>query len=132
MFLAQNGSISHFSEKGDSSQHGLGTWACIMAMFHCHTSTRLEIWPCARPCLPCRMLRTSHFQVVKLTTKATTLVTIKILNYNNYNSYFKHSNKPHLITTLATKVMPQTPYSQLLQILTYITTTLVIFISFSM
>ena len=79
--------------------------AVYLAMLHCLTSTRPDTRPCARPCLCNRMLRTCIFQVVTITTKATTLVTIRILNYNNYNSYFKHSNNPHLITTLATNNM---------------------------
>ena len=88
-----------------------GYTAVYPAVLPCLTSTRPDTWPCARACLRGRMLGTCLFQLVTLTIKAITLVTITILNYNNYNSYFKHSNKPHLITTLATKVMLQTPYS---------------------
>ena len=82
-----------------------GYTAVYLAVLHCLTSTRPDTRPCARPCLCKRMLRTCLFQVVTITTKATTLVTIRILNYNNYNSCFKHSNNSYLITTLATKAM---------------------------
>ena len=82
-----------------------GYTAVYPAVLHCLTSTRPDTWPCARPCLSCRMLRTCLFQVVTITTKATTLVTFRILNYNNYNSCLKHLNNSHLITTLATKAM---------------------------
>ena len=99
------GAIFQLLKNFGQSPTRAGYTAVYPTVLHCLTSTRPNTRPCASPCLCNRMLRTCIFQVVTLTTKATTLVTIRILNYNNYNSCFKHSNNSHLITTLATKAM---------------------------
>ena len=94
---AQNGAFLNPFKNLDSAEHGHVPGHVILVHFR-QTSTRPETWPCAL----CRTLKTCYFQVVTLTTKATTLATIKILNYNICNTHFKHSKQIKMITNLVT------------------------------